>query len=94
MSLRTLRVPCTDPAAAERAATFLRDQEQLDVTGTDGRHLLIPAGWSALFVWDLAEMVLAHGFGDDAELARWGDSAASARSDEDPGTIRAAAARA
>ena len=66
--LRTLRVPCFDAEAAETCATHLRDQG-VDVTGIDDRFVLVPAGWSPLFVWDLAENVADWCI--DAELATW-----------------------
>lgn len=72
--MRVLRVPCTDPAAAERAATHLREQHELDVDGTDGRHVLVPAGFSAGFVWALAEVT--GDYCEDAELAAWATDAA------------------
>jgi len=68
--MRVLRVPCTDPPAAEAAAQNLREQ-QLDVIGTDGRFLLVPAGWSPAFVWQLAEQLQSGGHGHDTELAAW-----------------------
>lgn len=86
MTIRTLRVPCETPGDAEDAAIYLRDEEGVEVTGTDGRYLLVPAGWSPMFVWLLAEAVQTYA--DDEELARWAGCAASARSDDDPNAIR------
>ncbi len=78
MTARTLRVPCADPAAATAAAAHLADELDVDVAGTDGRHVLVPAGWSALFVWDLAETVQHLGYSHDDELAAWANDAATA----------------
>jgi hypothetical protein len=66
--LRTLRVPCFDAQAAADCAAHLRGQG-VDVAGVDDRFVLVPAGWSALFVWDLAEAVADWCI--DEELARW-----------------------
>jgi hypothetical protein len=74
--MRVLRVPCTDPPAAEAAAQSLRAQ-QVDIIGTDGRHVLVPAGGSPAFVWGLAEQLQAGGHGYDAELAAWAADATS-----------------
>lgn len=75
--MRVLRVPCTDPPAAEAAATALREQA-VDVYCTDGRYLLVPAGSSPAFVWGLAEQLLSGGYGYDAELAAWAGDTTSA----------------
>lgn len=75
---RVLSAPCTNPQAAADAANHLRTQH-VDVLGTDGRHVLIPAGWSAMFVWDLAEQLRYSGYGHDDELALWAAEAANAR---------------
>lgn len=74
-NIRTLRVPCLDDEAAEKCAGMLEDNG-LDVTGTDGRFVLVPAGWSPGFVWSLAEAVSDYCI--DAELARWASDAAEA----------------
>lgn len=77
MATRVLSVPCTDPQQAANAANYLREQH-VDTIGSDGRHVLVPAGWSAMFVWDLAEALQRGGFGDDAELAAWANDTALA----------------
>lgn len=74
-TIRTLRVPCVDADAAEKAAEYLRGLE-LDVKDTDDRYVLVPAGWSPGFVWALAETL--GDFCIDAELARWAEDAATA----------------
>lgn len=86
VTTRTLRVPCASLAMAAAAEAYLRDEELIDVTGIDGRHLLVPAGWSPVFVWNLAEAL--EPYGHDDELAQWASTAASARPDDDPGAIR------
>lgn len=73
--MRVLRVPCTDPETAARAADHLRGPHQLDVNGTDGRYVLVPAGHSPGFIWALAEA--SSDFCDDAELAAWATDATS-----------------
>lgn len=65
-----LRVPAATPELAEAAATHLREQG-IDVDGVDGRFVLVPAGWSAIFVLDLSELMVMREFGDDDELAQW-----------------------
>lgn len=72
---RVLRIPCADPQHAADAANFLRAKD-IDVLGSGGRHVLVPAGWSARFVWDLAEQL--GPFAHDDELANWATAAAYA----------------
>jgi len=77
-SIRTLRIPCADQQQAIDCKNALRGQE-VDVERVDGRFVLVPAGWSALFVWDLAEAV--QDYCVDAELARWATREAQAAID-------------
>lgn len=72
---RVLRIPCVDPQRAADAANFLRGR-YVDVFGSDGRDLLVPAGPSAAFVWSLAEELGAYAHDD--ELANWATAAAAA----------------
>lgn len=74
--MRTLRIPCATPQLAADAKAVLTSQD-VDVDGIDGRHLLVPAGWSPLFVWDLAEQL--QDYGHDDELATWAVDAASSK---------------
>ena len=71
---RVLRIPCADPDRAAAAANYLRTQ-QVDVLGSHDRHVLVPAGTSPVFVWDLAEALADYGHDD--ELARWAADAAT-----------------
>ena len=74
--MRILRIPCATPQHAIDAQAALTAR-RIDVTGIDGRYLLVPAGWSPLFVWDLA--VQMEKYGHDDELARWATDASSPR---------------
>lgn len=72
--MRTLRIPCATPQLAAAAEAALTGQG-VDVNGVDGRYLLVPAGWSPRFVWDLAEQL--QDYCDDDELATWAGDASS-----------------
>lgn len=73
---RVLRVPAATPERAEAAADHLRGQG-IDVDGVDGRFVLVPSGWSPIFVLDLSEIMVLGGFTDDDEAAQWAALAGS-----------------
>jgi hypothetical protein len=74
---RVLRVPAIDEGLAVHAEDYLL-QQGIEVNGRDGRFVLVPAGWSAIFVWDLAELMQEHDYADDAEIAAWATDVTSA----------------
>lgn len=63
--MRTLRLPCLDSDSAEKCVIYMRETEQIDVDGTDGRDVLIPWGGDVRFAVEIAELAAQQGFIED-----------------------------
>jgi hypothetical protein len=69
--MMTIRMPCVDGAAAADFVAHLKAQE-VDVTGIEGREVLIPSNHPA-FAWDIATAAV------EADCAHEHEAIAAAR---------------